>query len=233
MKWPGHRSTHLGSSSANVERVAGPDKPREFLIHVLRAAHLEALRPLRHTHLRLRHLLRKMSPACTKMWKALLPSSRNAYTAVGVTNISYSTLLLSDDVGTVLLLVGGTATRDVSAAWETYESLPVPGASSPGKGACECLPTLRLRGVTVRRFPLGAGCRCAPLPLLMFGRACILMSMALVCSCQQVYRPVPVSSASRTQSPSRQLLLGACHLYENCEICHLRLLQVCITEYII
>lgn len=121
MKWPGHRSTNLGTSSANVERVAGPDKPREFLVHVLRAAHLEALRPLRHTHLRLRHLLRKMSPACTKMWKALLPSSRNAYTAVGVTSISYSTLLLSDDVGTMLLLVGGAATRDVSAAWDIPE----------------------------------------------------------------------------------------------------------------
>lgn len=53
--------TNLGPSVANVQRVTGSDEPRKLLIHVLCAAHLKALRPFCHAHIRLWHLLWKVS----------------------------------------------------------------------------------------------------------------------------------------------------------------------------
>jgi len=64
--------------------------------------------------------------------------------------------------------------------------IPMPGASSPGKGGWECRPTLRLRAAVYREAPelcLGAGWfSCAPLLLFMLGRACILTSILPKCN---------------------------------------------------
>jgi len=66
--------THLGAGGADVEWIAGADETREFLVHVLRAAHLKALRPLCCAHIRLRHLLGKMPPACSRQRQRASPT---------------------------------------------------------------------------------------------------------------------------------------------------------------